>query len=128
MRLRWANSISTFLRSRRDVRPCQDLAISRALSRACSWIERGTFRAGVFGQHLGLNAQASQSALLDRSDARACGGQGLATGADVNILDRIKAEVLACEGAVLARRFVEHGHMGSIPCSSTSQLSISAEP
>ena len=36
MRLRCANSISIFLRSRRDVRPCQDFAISRAMSRAPS--------------------------------------------------------------------------------------------
>ena len=32
------------------------------------------------------------------------------------------------EGAVLARRFVEHGECGSMPCSSTSQPSMSAEP
>jgi hypothetical protein len=43
MRLRWANSISTFLRSRRDIRPSSDLAICRAISRAPSWMERGTF-------------------------------------------------------------------------------------
>src|ERR1700726_3871001 len=36
MRLRCANSISIFLRSRRDARPCQDFAISRAMSRAPS--------------------------------------------------------------------------------------------
>jgi hypothetical protein len=36
MRLRCANSISIFLRSRRDTRPSQDRAISRAMSRAPS--------------------------------------------------------------------------------------------
>jgi cytochrome c5 len=34
MRLRWANSISTFLRNRRAVRPSHELAIWRAMSRA----------------------------------------------------------------------------------------------
>src|SRR6476659_4585830 len=66
MRLRWANSISTFLRSRRDVFPSEDLAITRAMSRAPSWIERGTLRAGLFGQHLDLRAHPSQSRLLAR--------------------------------------------------------------
>src|SRR5689334_13340517 len=45
MRLRWADSISTFLRSRRDTRPSHDSAIARAISRAprglsaalCEW-------------------------------------------------------------------------------------------
>jgi aryl-alcohol dehydrogenase-like predicted oxidoreductase len=32
------------------------------MSRALSWIERGTFRAGVLGQQRGLKAQASQYA------------------------------------------------------------------
>jgi len=32
MRLRWANNISTFLRSRRDARPSQELAMARACS------------------------------------------------------------------------------------------------
>ena len=32
MRLRWANNISTFLRSLRDTRPSQDLAMARAMS------------------------------------------------------------------------------------------------
>src|SRR6202166_3874824 len=66
MRLRWANNISTFLRSRREVRPSQDLAICRAISRAPSWMEHGTLRAGAFGQHLSLRAHAAQSCLLAR--------------------------------------------------------------
>lgn len=66
IRLRCANSISTFLRSLRDTRPSQDLAIWRAMSRAPSRIERGTFLAGVFGQHLGLRAHPAQSCLLAR--------------------------------------------------------------
>jgi hypothetical protein len=66
MRLRWANSISTFLRSRRAVRPSYELAIWRAMSRAPSWIDRGTYRAGSFGQHRGFKRHASRSYLLAR--------------------------------------------------------------
>src|SRR3954470_9129973 len=57
MRLRWANSISTFLRWQREVLYASVLAISRAISRAPSWIERGIFRAGAFGQHCGFSEQ-----------------------------------------------------------------------
>ena len=60
MRLRWANSISTFLRSRRDTRPSQDFAIAHAMSRAPSWIDRGTLRATSFGQQRGFKAQLSR--------------------------------------------------------------------
>src|SRR5689334_544134 len=64
MRLRWAKSISTFLRSRRDTRPSHDLAIARAISRAPSWIERGTLRVDVAGQHWLFRVQIRQSAVL----------------------------------------------------------------
>src|SRR5881392_2470487 len=57
MRLWWANSISTFLRWQREVLYASVLAISRAISRAPSWIERGIFRAGAFGQHCGFSEQ-----------------------------------------------------------------------
>ena len=53
--MRWANRISAFLRGRREAVPSDGLAISRAMSRASSWIERGTLLAGVFGQHLGMS-------------------------------------------------------------------------
>jgi hypothetical protein len=66
MRLRWANSISIFLRCLRDLRPSSDLAMSRAMSRAPSWIERGTFQAAELGQQRGLRAQPLQSYLLAR--------------------------------------------------------------
>jgi hypothetical protein len=60
--LRCANSISIFfLRSRRDVRLSQDFAIARAISRALSWMERGTFRTELFGQNLDFNAHPAQS-------------------------------------------------------------------
>lgn len=42
------------------------LAMSRAKSRAPSWIERVTFRAGALGQQRLFSAQASQSILLAR--------------------------------------------------------------
>ena len=41
MRLRCANSISTFLRRQREVLYASVLAMSRARSRAPSWMERG---------------------------------------------------------------------------------------
>src|SRR5215207_9028598 len=66
MRLRCANSISTFFRCRREVTYSFVAAMSLAISRAPSWIERGILRAGVLGQHCGLSEQASQSSLLAR--------------------------------------------------------------
>src|SRR5688572_21873033 len=44
IRLRWAKSISTFFRWRRDTRYASVVAISRARSRAPSWIDRVTLR------------------------------------------------------------------------------------
>jgi hypothetical protein len=66
MRLRCANSISTFFRSRREVRSSVDLAISRAMSRAPSCMERGTLRTKSFGQQRAFKAQLAQSCLLAR--------------------------------------------------------------
>ena len=57
MRLRWANSISTRLRLRRD---CSNAAVptsARATSRASSWMLRGILRSGALGQHLGFSGQ-----------------------------------------------------------------------
>src|SRR5580765_4496758 len=64
MRFRWANSISTRLRSWRDCSNASVLASARATSRASSYMLRGILRAGSFGQHRILNAQTSQSSLL----------------------------------------------------------------
>lgn len=50
MRLRWANSISTFLRSLRDCLHSVVCAMDRATSRAPSWMLRAILRNGVFGQ------------------------------------------------------------------------------
>src|SRR5438132_1741 len=51
MRLRCANRISIFLRSRRDCSKASVSAKDRATSRACSWMSRGILRNGTFGQH-----------------------------------------------------------------------------
>ena len=64
MRLRWANSISTRLRSRQDCSKASVPASARATSRASSWMLRGILRAGSFGQHRILNGHTSQSSLL----------------------------------------------------------------
>jgi hypothetical protein len=66
MRLRWANSISIFFRSRHEVAYASVAAMSRAMSRAPSWIERGILRAGAFGRQRGFSEQTSQSSLLAR--------------------------------------------------------------
>ena len=39
--------------------------MARAMSRAPSWMERGTFRAGVFGLHVGLRAHLN-AVLIDK--------------------------------------------------------------
>ena len=61
MRLRWANSISTFLRLRPPRSCALVLAKARATSRAGSKMCRGTRRCGVFGQQIGLKEQLLQS-------------------------------------------------------------------
>lgn len=66
MRLRCANSISTFLRSLRDWLYCGDCAMDRAISRAPSWMLRAIFRNGVLGQQRSFVSQAMQSAWLAR--------------------------------------------------------------
>ena len=48
MRLRCANRISIFLRSRRDCSKSSVPTNDRATSRACSWISRGILRDGSF--------------------------------------------------------------------------------
>lgn len=64
MRLRWANNISTFLRSWRERTYCAVAAMRRATSRAASWPLRASLRNAVFGQHLDLVGQATQRGLL----------------------------------------------------------------
>ena len=66
IRLRWANSISTRLRLRRDFSNASVVASAHATSRASSWMLRGILRSGAFGQHLGLNGQGPQSEVLAR--------------------------------------------------------------
>ena len=57
----WANSISTFRLARREATNASVLAMSRARSRAPSWIDLVTFRLGVLGQHLNFSSHPSQS-------------------------------------------------------------------
>ena len=64
MRLRWANSISTRLRSRHDCSKASVLPSARATSRASSWMLRGILRAGSFGQHRILSRHTAQSSFL----------------------------------------------------------------
>ena len=101
IRLRWANNISTFLRSRREVRPSQDLAICRAISRAPSWMELGTLRAGVFGQHLELESASRAVVFAGAVEHRrivihqsARGGQLLAAWAEVEVVRVVIGEVV----------------------------------
>ena len=61
MRLRCANSISTFLRSQHECANTCVLASARATSRAASFTSRLIRRAGMFGQHFALSGQARHS-------------------------------------------------------------------
>jgi hypothetical protein len=66
MRLRWANSISTFFRRRQAASYSGVDARARATSRAFSFRSRGILRAAAFGQQRDLRSQTSQSLLLAR--------------------------------------------------------------
>jgi hypothetical protein len=66
MRLRWANSISTFFRRRQAASYSGVEARARATSRASSCRLRGILRATAFGQQRALSSQTSQSSLLAR--------------------------------------------------------------
>src|SRR6266850_4595946 len=89
--------------------------MSRATSRAFSWIERGTLRAGIFGQQRGLSSQASQIMLAGAVE-QCCsiihqgprGSQHLASWADVNVALLIVCEVVPRERSIGAGRLVEH--------------------
>ena len=115
MRLRCANSISTFLRSRLETSQASVFERSRARSRAPSWIERGTRRCGSLGQQRGFNAQALQSyllAIVKRRSAvhgRAAGVHRLAARTADDVAHGVVAELVAVERSVIARRPVEHG-------------------
>jgi hypothetical protein len=65
MRFMWANSISTFLRSRRDCWKASVLASARTRSRTSSSMSRVTLRTGPI-VHWGLSGQAEQSLLRAR--------------------------------------------------------------
>ena len=71
MRLRCANSISTFLRSRREASHSSSSAMERARLRAPSCTDRVTLRASTPGQHRGFSVQAcSRACWLDSGRSR----------------------------------------------------------
>jgi hypothetical protein len=96
--------------------------MSRAISRAPSWMERRILRAGALGQHCGFSKQASQSSLLAAIahhavliDQRArhsidflALSEFLPGWADVAVAFVVIGKVVAREGAVGALGFVEH--------------------
>ena len=66
MRLRWAKSISTFLRLAWAFGLTSDFNPSRAKSRASSCSSRGIVRTFVFGQQFGFDGHMSHTYLLAR--------------------------------------------------------------
>src|ERR1700737_3280515 len=117
MRLRCANRISIFLRSRRDCSNPSVPANDRATSRACSWISRGILRDGSFGQHCGLSGHTSQSSLLARYRSvlplmhGATRPKPLPAWAVVKVACRVISKVAPREGAIIPLRLIEHRDM-----------------
>lgn len=125
MRFRWAKSISTFFRWRRDTRYASVVAISRARSRAPSWTDRVTLRAGHVGRAplaqvtilavLLTRPIADRSVLIDtaaRSAEVAMGPpQAVACRADVAVVFMVIDEVGPLEAAIVPGRLVEHGNV-----------------
>jgi hypothetical protein len=96
MRLRCANSISIFLRSRRECANASVLARSRVTSRAASLTSRTTRHAGIFGQHFALSGHARHSGLAGRA-----GIAQMRAAADAEKLET--ARLTAQAAAMLAR-------------------------
>src|SRR6266571_4950530 len=96
--------------------------MSRAISRAPSWMERGIFRAGAFGKHRGFSEQHSQSnfagaiarhaVLIDERARHSIDflplPEFLSGRADIAVALVVIGEVVARVGAVGALGFVEH--------------------
>jgi len=141
MRLRWAKSISTFFRSRRDdigvglcdvpghvagafVDRAQDLA-GRRVGAALRFQRAGVaveLAGAVAHEAFGVDTVATNA---ERAPILV---KLLAARTGVEIAAVIIAEVGAAEGAVAALGFVEDRICGSIPRSCTSQARFSAEP
>jgi hypothetical protein len=101
MRLRCANRISTFLRCRRKARPSSLYPMWRAMSRAPSKRERGTFCAGAWGAAAGFAGagvarELARAVEEGRAVVHQCAprGQHLARWADIDIALAIVGEVL----------------------------------
>src|SRR3954453_4292500 len=88
--------------------------MSRPILRAPSWIERGIFRAGAFGEHRGFSVQGSQSYLLARYMSVAPSFTSVPLTSASCLPGRstrrfqVIGEVLAFEGSVATCRLVEH--------------------
>ena len=114
MRLRWANSISTRLRLRRD---CSNAGVptrARARSRASSWMLRGILRSGVFRTASGL--QRARATVRDPCAIKQCRPivnvarrvQQLALGTDIDIARLVEGEVTPAQRALIfAPRLVD---------------------
>lgn len=116
-----SESISTFFRWRRDTRYASVVAIWRATSRAASWTERVTLRAGMGCASLPVDAALAvllTGAISDRAILIDAGprlaevaigpAQPIAAWAEVTVVLRIVDEVGALEAAIVAGGLVEH--------------------
>jgi hypothetical protein len=118
MRLRCANRISIFLRSRRDCSKASVSASERATSRACSWMSRGILRDGFLRAALRFErayiAVELAGAIQERLALVHCAARSkpLPAGALVNVVCRVISEVPTREGAIVPLRLVEHRNMG----------------
>jgi hypothetical protein len=118
MRLRCANRISIFLRSRRDSSKASVSASERATSRACSWMSRGILRDGFLRAALRFErayiAVELAGAIQERLALVHCAARSkpLPAGALVNVVCRVISEVPTREGAIVPLRLVEHRNMG----------------
>ena len=135
MRFKWANSISTRLRSRHDCSKASVSASARATSRASSCTSRVIFRHGVFGQHLGFKRAGFAITLEGEVAKRVVGadgpgrGQQLSLRAHINIAFLVEAEVVSAPGSRSLRLDLSiTGMCGAIPFSLTSQLRFAADP
>src|SRR5689334_8998784 len=94
-------------------RSWQSPAPCRGPSHGSSEAPSRRFGAATWPQGAGVTVSLARSIeqRLAIIHTRPCRGQRLATGANINVASWIIVEVLPREGAVFARRFVEHGHM-----------------
>src|SRR3954471_5482554 len=113
MRLRWASSISIFLRCLRDLRRSSDLAMSRAMSRAPSWIERDLSgsRAWAAARFKGTAVAIVFAGAIEQRRAvvhqRSFAGEHLVARTAVDAAVMVIGELGAREGTVDSRLFIQ---------------------